>query len=514
LRWPENPPRTHLIDPCAGEGTALSTLRRIWVQSVFPDAFKPAGPWESQIAIHACELEAERATTLGRDFDFYVDRVHHGDAFRLASFAPKEKGATVLYLNPPYDHDAEYGRLEHRFLLRFSQHLHPGAGFLFYLVPYYALESSADFLAQSFLDIRAWRLPDPEFQVFRQVLLVGRRAAKPLVSASFARTLREWASNVESLPVLPERCPDPYLVEREAAYLVDYALAPLDITAALEGYRAWKDAPVGTSFSARSLLGARFETAMPPKPVHIALALSSGMFNGHRLEPNDPDRHPPLLAKGVFDRKLVPVSERVGQDGDLVATVAVEQPRLCLTVLRLDDYTFHPLEPGTIPNGGDDVSAWNAADLIVNYDRSLSQLLAQQFPALHDPHREDHRITLPVLARKPYRAQADAVQAALKLLARGFNPFLVAEVGTGKSTMALTIRPPPPSLPLITRRRPQRSGARDSTACCPGSRRRSSSARLTSSRAGATRPRPSSPASRSRSSNVLKISTGRRRSTS
>ena len=27
---------------------------------------------------------------------------------------------------------------------------------------------------------------------------------------------------------------------------------------------------------------------MPPKPVHIALALSAGMFNGHRLEPNDP----------------------------------------------------------------------------------------------------------------------------------------------------------------------------------------------------------------------------------
>jgi len=315
----------------------------------------------------------------------------------------------------------------------------PAPAFLFYLVPYYALEPSADFLAQSFLDIRAWRLPDPEFQVFRQVLLVGRRAATPLVSGSFARTIHAWASNVDSLPVLPERCPDPYLVDRQAAYQVGYALAPLDITAALEGYRAWKDAPVGTSFSARSLLGARFETAMPPKPVHIALALSSGMFNGHRLEPNDPDRHPPLLAKGVFDRKLVPVSERVGQDGDLVATVAVEQPRLCLTVLRLDDYTFHPLEPGTIPNGGDDVSAWNAADLILNYDRSLAQLLGQQFPALHDPHREDHRINLPALARKPYRAQADAVQAALKLLARGCNPFLVAEVGTGKSTMALTI---------------------------------------------------------------------------
>jgi hypothetical protein len=391
------------------------------------------------MAIHACELEAERAAVLGQELNGSGDRVYHGDAFLLSSFAPKESGATVLYLNPPYDHDSDYGRLEHRFLLRFSQHLHPGAGFLFYLVPFYALEPSADFLARHFLEIRAWRLPDPEFQSFRQVLLVGRRAAKPLASSSFARTIRAWSENADSLPVLPEECPDPYEVDPAAKFLVDYAIAPYDITSAVEAFRPWKDAPVGTSFSARELLGARFETAMPPKPVHIALALSSGMFNGHRLEPNDPRRHPPLLAKGIFERKLVPVSERVSSDGDLLATVVVEQPSLCLTALRLDDYTFHRLEAGTIPNGGDDVSLWNAADLILNYDRSLAQLLQQQFPALHDPHRPDHRIALPTLARKPFRAQADAVQAALKLLARGFNPFLVAEVGTGKSTMALTI---------------------------------------------------------------------------
>src|SRR5262249_35714669 len=160
---------------------------------------------------------------------------------------------------------------------------------------------------------------------------------------------------------------------------------------------------------------------------------SSGMFNGHRLTPNDPTRHPPLLAKGVFERELVPVSERRNGDGDLVATVEIERPRLSLTVLRLDDSSFHRLAAGTVPVGGDEVSAWNAADLIANSDQSLAELLAQQFPALHDPHRPGHRIALPALARKPFRAQAEAVQAALKLLARGVNPFLVAEVGTGKS---------------------------------------------------------------------------------
>lgn len=439
MRWPEPQGRSVLVDPCAGDGTAILTLRRLWVESYSPDGCpSPAGPWGYDTVIRACELEAERAWALRRSLLPNTDFGLQGDAFRLCAQVPDEGGATVLYLNPPYDQDREFGRLEHRFLVRFAQHLCPGAGYLFFLVPGYALEASADFLAREFLDLRAWRLPDPEYQAFRQVLLVGRRAAKPLTTATFARTIVEWSRDSDSLPVLPERCPDPFTVDPEPYYSINYAFAPFDLTGAVEAFRPWKDVPVGTSFSARELLGARFETAMPPKPVHIALALAAGMFNGHRLEPNQP-RHPALLAKGVFHRELVPVSERVNGEGDVVATVEIERPSLCLTVLRLDDYTFHRLEPGTIPNGGDDVAGWNAADLIVNYDRSLAGLLRDQFPALHDPHRSEHEIALPALARKPFRAQAHAVQAALKLLARGFNPFLVAEVGTGKSTMALTI---------------------------------------------------------------------------
>ncbi|MDP9120128.1 MAG: DUF6094 domain-containing protein, partial [Acidobacteriota bacterium] len=394
------------------------------------------------MAIHACELEAERAAALRQALDSRGgDVAYQGDAFRLCPAPAGSSAATALYLNPPYDHDREYRRLEHRFLVRFAPHLHAGAGFLLYLVPHSALAPSADFLARHFLEIRAWRLPEPEFSRFRQVLLVGRRARRPLTTPSFAPTILRWARDATSLPVLPERCREPYAVVAEGAapFYLSYELAPHDLTSSIEAFQPWKDLPVGTSLSARELLGTRFETAMPPKPVHIALALSSGMFNGHRLEPNDPHRHPPLLAKGVFERELVPVSERFSSEGERIATVEIERPRLALTVLRLDDYAFHRLAPGTVPAGGDEVSRWNAADLIAHYDRSLARLLVQQFPALHDPHRQEHRIALPRTARKPFRAQADAVQAGLKLLAKGFNPFLVAEVGTGKSTMALSI---------------------------------------------------------------------------
>jgi uncharacterized methyltransferase DUF6094 len=439
LSWPEPSGPTFLLDPCAGDGAAIRTLRQLWMGQSHRSSAGNGG--YTRMSIHACELEAGRAATLKASLDSLGDVAYHGDAFRLCPTDPAACRATVLYLNPPYDHDPDFRRLENRFLCRFAQHLHPGAGILFYLVPHHALEPSAEFLARHFLDIRAFRLPEPEFSAFRQVLLVARRARRPLASPAFAPTILRWAQDADSLPILPERCPEPYVVahDDEAPFALAYELAPYDLAAALESFAPWRDLPaLGTDLSARDLLGAKYETAMPPKPVHIALALSSGVFNGHRLEPNEP-RHPPLLAKGVFERELVPVSERFDREGDLVASVEVERPRLALTVLRLDDYAFHRLQPGTVPHGGDEVARWNAADLITNYDRSLATLLAQQFPALHDPRRAEHRMTLPRLARRPFRAQADAVQAALKLLARGINPFLVAEVGTGKSTMALTI---------------------------------------------------------------------------
>jgi MoxR-like ATPase len=69
----------------------------------------------------------------------------------------------------------------------------------------------------------------------------------------------------------------------------------------------------------------------------------------------------------------------------------------------------------------------------------VTRLLARQFPPLHDPARASDQIRLPALARRPFAAQAQAITAALKVLATGRNPFFDAEVGTGKSTMALYV---------------------------------------------------------------------------
>ncbi len=440
LRWVKPGERPLLVDPCAGEGEAILALRRLWAASY--GAREPLSPYEypetPQIA--ACELEAGRFEVLARALSARWDAKFHGDAFQLTASGKVKRGASVLWLNPPYDTDKEHGRLEQRFLARFTPHLTPG-GFLFFLVPFYALAASAEFLARHYRELRAWRLPEPEWNDFRQVILVGRATAVPVSAEFFRHKIARWAEHPEELPELAETCSDPYEVHLgyPGAWNFEYTLESLDLAGAVASFAPFAGSPLGIDQPVADLLGARFETAMPPKPAHIALALASGMFNGQRLYPNHPKRHPAVLAKGTFQRRYTVLSEKHDKDGNLTGVVELELPELELTVLRLDTGEFLSLAPGAVPSGSQALERWNVADLITHYDRSLAEVMAGQFPSLHNPADLAGRVHLPALARKPFQVQSDAVQAMLKLVAKGRNPFLIGEVGTGKSTMALMV---------------------------------------------------------------------------
>lgn len=421
---PKNPVLTYtLLDPCAGTGEAIFRLQDLWKHP------------ESRFAQHrvvACELEAGRAGTL-QDACSHYDQAFHGDAFRLHADSGT---ADVLFLNPPYDTDKDFGRLELRFLDRFTQFLSPG-GALLALIPHTALAACTEYLAHHYLGVQAWRLPDEDFERFGQIFVVGTRAKSRLVHSESSQRLETWSRSADSLPVLPPRCLQPRRIETSGHYL-EMTLGDTDLQAAFDVFRPFDDPATGFQLPAEELFGRQFTTAMPPKPVHIAMALSTGMFNGHPLIPGD-EKHPVILLKGVFERIHVPVRERTNEDGDVTAVIEEERPRLITHILRLDTGRFHQLEAGVEPTGSDDPNTWNLADVIELYERSLVHLLRQQFPPLYDPHHFADRFPLPRLPRKPYPPQAHAVRAILRLLAEGLNPILDAEVGTGKTTMSLTV---------------------------------------------------------------------------
>src|SRR5205823_4590394 len=108
---------------------------------------------------------------------------------------------------PPYDFDPEYGRLEERFLRWTTSLLAPGAGILCFIVPGYAVAASAATLAREYEQIVAYRLPDPHYAVFRQVVVIARRRARPLTYPAQitqeAGRLRALTAADQATPVLP-----------------------------------------------------------------------------------------------------------------------------------------------------------------------------------------------------------------------------------------------------------------------------------------------------------------------
>ncbi|HVR10483.1 MAG TPA: DUF6094 domain-containing protein, partial [Thermoanaerobaculia bacterium] len=428
-----------LVDPCAGDGEAIIALSDLWFPADRDDRDDPDAGRAVAPEVYGIELEAGRyqrlASRLSPLHHFHSDAFH----FTIAGAAEPGHGASLLFLNPPYDVDPLHGRLEQRFLERWTACLAPGAGLLVFIVPHYALAASADHLARHFESLRAWRFPGALFDAFRQCVVLGRRRAVAAPANDPIRhRVERWAADPADLPELTPHLAPLYTVTLEHPRL-ELAPTSLDLGRLLASFRPWTASTlVATHRTVRDLIGAPCPVALPPRPAHIALALSAGMLNGKRITADRPDL-PPLLVKGSLSRDFVTADERRNQHGEPVGRILVQRPRLTLHVLRLDTLAFHELEPGSVPSGATELAAFNTADLVARYGPSLARLMRQQFPAIHDPSDPAHAMALPPLARQPLDRQRQLIAAGLKLLALGENPVAAAEVGTGKSTVALSI---------------------------------------------------------------------------
>ena len=424
---PKDEPRSRFLflDPCAGTGEALLKLAAAVLDYDLEDAAR------SCLGI---ELETERAKAL-RD-RLPQGSAHHGDAL---TFGFAGDGATVLFLNPPYDTDPDYRRSEHRFLVRFTETLAPG-GILVFVVPCATLSACADHLAAHYTHLHLWRFPDPDFVAFRQCVLVGLRREVPVPpGAGLLEVLHRSASDPSTMPILAS-LPRPAVTARTSDNYLTLSPQSIDLPELLRTVRPFEATAqaLGYDRDVDALLGGPLPVALPPQPAHIALALAAGLLNGRPLRAQKPTL-PDLLAKGTFRKAYVTVEERHNRKGEVTGEVQVQQPRLDIHVLRLDTLAFQRIQLGTEPSGATSLDAFNTADLLEHYGGSLAKLVHEQLPALHDPAKSEHRIALPVLGRRPFHRQAQLIQAGLKLLALGENPQLLAEVGTGKSTVALSI---------------------------------------------------------------------------
>lgn len=424
--------RITVLDPCAGKGEAVLALADFITDSRTLAAYE----------VYGVEAETERAAELARAIKqsgaAYASTGLCADAFQVMwKFDRWNPGADLLFLNPPYDHDKEHGRLEEKFLDRFTTALRPG-GVLIYLVPFHALKASAATLALHYHTISCYRFPEPDYDVFKQVALFAIRNDVTDPTRSEQGRIEAWARDPMTMPVLKEQSEPPYALPSGPSGFDAFKSYDVDVSstiaAAAPGIgQRW----LGLDLTPADMTDMVFPVAQSPSAAHISQALASGVLAGQRVEPDTPGL-PPLLVNGTFERRYETVETKENNKGEVTGYVQVQKPMLRVSVLNLRTYEYHDLAQGSEPTDTTLIEHFNIADLLHHYQTSLVETLQRQCPALHDPTRPDHRITLPSTARTLYTVQNHAAQTCLKLLRQGDTPFLLGEVGTGKSVTSLT----------------------------------------------------------------------------
>ena len=170
---PDRPGRIYMLDPCCGEGSALSDLAEALK--------KPGGP---KIHTDGIEIQPARAGQARER----LDRVFGHDLFS-AQIAPASYD--LILLNPPY----RDRKLEIRFLTKVQSALAPG-GLLIYIVPKLSVAAAAAQLASHYADIRLREFPAPESERFKQVVVTARKRSWLALDNSAERSRLEREARI------------------------------------------------------------------------------------------------------------------------------------------------------------------------------------------------------------------------------------------------------------------------------------------------------------------------------
>ena len=299
-----NPKTLRILDPCCGAGEAAAQL-----------AGCLEGPNAIPIETHGVELHRDRAA----EAEVRLDRVLAADLF-ATSMANGAFG--LLYLNPPYDFDSEDRRTEHAFLTHCTRYL-AEHGLLVFIVPKQRLAVSARYLSTHYGRLRCWAFPEPEREVFDQVVLMAYRKPDPVPDAYAEDRILRWAQGEP--PTLPSRAYPEFSAPTAPGGDILFATRSVDpVAAAAEARRSglWTNTEItDTLWPARDN---RTRPLMPLRRGHMAMLVAAGFLDNLCLEADDRR----ILVKGRTSKEMELVEDSPERE--------VHRERLRTTVVALD----------------------------------------------------------------------------------------------------------------------------------------------------------------------------------
>ncbi len=293
-----------VLDPCCGGGDALARL-----------VGNLAGRNTVPIETYGVELHRDRAEAAQELLD-------HTLAVDLFQTSIANGAFGLLYLNPPYDWDKEDKRVEHAFLTHCTRYLGDG-GVLVFIVPRTRLAVSARYLSSHYGRLRCWAFPEPEREVFDQVVLLGCRKSEPTPDAPAEAQLLTWAE-VGPEPLARQTYPM-YRPPTSPASDILFATRSVDpVAAAVEARRSGLWASREITDALWPVANSRTRPLMPLRRGHLAMLVAAGFLDNLVLE-SDSQR---VLVKGRTSKEMVLAEETEDKE--------VYRERLTTTVVALD----------------------------------------------------------------------------------------------------------------------------------------------------------------------------------
>jgi predicted RNA methylase len=263
-----------LLDPCCGTGEPAARIAA-------------AAGCEA----YGVEINSERAQLAKK----ILSKVVAGNLFSVRA---RPSAFSILFLNPPYDFDAEDGRTELSFLKNTLSYLAP-KGLLLFVVPQKRITPRiARVLAAHFEDLQIRRFPTVEFQAFGQIVIVGVKKPRSEIGDEVlagldhvrAADLPEMTSREFSLSI-PAAGRDFFI--RSSEFSSD------ELTEEIKSSPLWKEPPLGL-FHQNERLRPAMQPLMPPRKAHLAMLIAAGLINNQILEANGKR----LLIKGTSKKAI------------------------------------------------------------------------------------------------------------------------------------------------------------------------------------------------------------------
>src|SRR6266581_1314763 len=292
-----------VFDPCCGTGRALLDVTR--------------GLSAGCITI-GVEINVDRARAAQNS----LTRALHTDVFKLRC---SHDAFSLLFLNPPYDDDASGRRQEETFLKHTLSYLAPG-GVLICIIPIAQLAHPriCTLLTAWCADFTVLRFPGPEYEVFKQAVVLGVKKSRGERNAAAAG---ELARQTIAAPPLEQKALRSYLLPR---LTTPWDIASLEIDPAEACATVRRSSPLWQTPEARYYFADQ-ETRdcrplLPPRKAHVATLAAAGLLNNAVIDgPNGPQ-----VLKGSI-RKAFQVDDQRSDDAR-----TVEREQLVITIKVVD----------------------------------------------------------------------------------------------------------------------------------------------------------------------------------